>query len=290
MKDRTSFLILFLPWLVFFSIFTLGMVGYNLFVSFTDWRGIYPSFNFVWAENYIRIFSTSGFAESIKNVFILFIVGLPLTVAFSVFLGTLLDMLTGWMSSLLRSISIISMALGGAVVALFWSWMYNYRYGGINQILRDLGLGGLAVDWLGSSSIVMYAIVIMMIWKFSGFGALIVSAGLNSIPHSHIEAAMIDGAGYGTIYIKVLFPQIRGHIFTLFLLMSMYLLQSFGYIWPLTGGGPGWASTLLPELAYRKMFQSYDFAAGAAIANLMFLLVSFIAIPYLRFTGKEGRS
>jgi len=287
MKEHKSYLILFLPWLAFFTVFTLGMVGYNLFVSFTDWRGIYPSFNFVGLENYKNIWSTSGFSESIKNVMILFFIGLPTTVGISTLLGILLDLLSGWMSSVLRGISIISMALGGPIVSLFWTWMFNYRYGGINQVLRDIGLHGLAIDWLGNSNIVMYGVVLMMIWRFCGFGALIISAGLNSIPKNQIEAAMIDGAGQRIIYMKVMLPQIKGQIFTLFLLMSMYLLQSFSYIWPLTGGGPGWASTLFPELAYRKMFQDYDFASGATIANLMFLLVFFIAIPYLYYIREE---
>jgi ABC-type sugar transport system permease subunit len=288
MKEHKSFLVILLPWLLFFAVFTIGMVGYNLVVSFTDWHGIFPSFNFEGLGNYVALFKTDGFLESIKNVLLLFCIGLPLSIVISILLGVVIDQLTGWMSSTLRSISIISMALGGSTVSLFWNWMFNYRYGGINSVLRDLGLARSAVDWLGNGNFVMFAIIIMLVWKFCGYGGLIVYGGLLNVPKTHIEAAQLDGAGQGTIFLKVMLPQVKGQIFTLFLLMSMYLLQSFGYIWPLTGGGPGWASTLLPELAYRKMFESYDFAGGAAVANIMFLLVSFIAIPYLRYTKKEN--
>lgn len=287
MKEHKSYLLFLLPWLAFFLVFTVGMVAYNVVVSFTDWKGLSQSLHFVGFRNYAKIWSTNGLAESIKNVAILFLIGLPSTILISVLLGTLLDLLPVGRRSALRSVSILSMALGGATVSLFWSWMFNYRYGGINQALRDFGIKSLAIDWLGNGDTVMYGIIIMLIWKFTGFGALIVSAGLNNIPKSQIEAAMIDGAGKARIYRSILLPQIKGQVFTLVLLMSMYLLQSFGYIWPLTGGGPGWSSTLLPELAYKKMFQNYDFASGATIANLMFILVSFIAIPYLLYTKRE---
>jgi ABC-type sugar transport system permease subunit len=287
MKEHKSYLIILIPWLVCFTIFTIGMVGYNLVVSFTNWHGIFPSFGFEGLNNYVRLFKTDGFSESIKNVALLFCIGLPISILISVILGIIIDQLTGWMGTTLQTVSIVSMALGGSTVSLFWNWMFNYRYGGINSILIDLGLEVVLVDWLGNSSFVMYAIIIMLIWKFCGYGGLIVSGALLGIPKAHLEAAQLDGANQFTILAKVMIPQIKGHLFTLLLLMSMYLLQSFGYIWPLTGGGPGWASTLLPELAYRKMFESYDFAGGSAVANVMFLLVSFIAISYLFHVRKE---
>ena len=287
MKESKIYLVLFIPWAVFFSVFTIGMVAYNFIISFTDWHSIFPSFGFDGLSNYINLFKTEGFLESLNNVVLLFAVGLPVAIILSVMLGIIIDQLTGWCSSFLRSISIISMALGGSTVSLFWSWMFNFRYGGLNTILIDLGMENHLVDWLGNGDFVMYAIIIMLVWKFCGYGGLIIYGGLLNVPKAHIEAAMMDGASQWKILIKVMLPQIKGEIYTLILLMSMYLLQSFSYIWPLTGGGPGWSSTLLPELAYRKMFESYDFAAGAAVANIMLFLVSVIAIPYLRHTMKE---
>lgn len=287
MKENKSYLLVLIPWLAFFAVFTVGMVVYNVVVSFTDWNQIIPSFNFVGFSNYVKLVHTLGFKDSIANVALLFCVGLPLAIVISILLGVLLDYLLSSLSSLLRSISIVSMALGGSTVSLFWNWMFNYRYGGINTIFRDLGLERFVVDWLGNEHFVMYAVIIMLVWKFCGYGGLIVYGGLLNVPKTHIEAAEIDGAGQFTILFRIMLPQTIGQIFTLILLMSMYLLQSFSYIWPLTGGGPGWSSTLLPELAYRKMFESYDFAGGASVANVMFVLVSVIAIPYLWFTNKE---
>lgn len=288
MSDRLSYLILFLPWLILFFTFTFVMAGWNIFLSFTDWKGIMPSYNFVGFKNYLELPQMSGFWQTLKNVGILFGVGLPITVIVATLLAVLMDTIEGWMSNIIRGVAISTMAMGGVTVAVMWSWMFNFRLGGINTLLRDVGLGGLALDWLGNPDIVMVAVIIMLIWKFVGYGSLVVLGGLQGIPEAQIEAARIDGASTTAIYIRVLLPQVRGHILTITLLLSMYLLKTFDLVYVLTGGGPGWKSTLFPILVYRKMFGELDYAGGAAAATFMFLIVSIVAIPYMLHSRKES--
>jgi glucose/mannose transport system permease protein len=288
MSDRVSYLILFIPWFFIFFAFTFGLALFNVFISFTGWHGIFPKFNIVGFKNYIELPAMAGFVETLKNVGMLFGLGLPFAVFISTLLATLIDMSGRRVAAVFRSIAVVSMALGGVVVALFWSWMFDFRYGGINTLFRTLGLGFMAVDWIGKPQIVMFSVTMMLVWKFCGYGALVILGGLQGIPETHLEAARLDGATTWQIYLRILLPQVRGHILTIALLLSMFLLKSFDYIYALTGGGPGWSSTLFPILVYRKMFDDNNFAGGAAAATFMFLIVAVIAIPYLVLSRREG--
>ena len=104
-----------------------------------------------------------------------------------------------------------------------------------------------------------------------------------------MEAASLEGATKTQVYLRILIPQISGHIFTVAILLAMFMLKSFEYIYPLTGGGPGYSSTLFPVLIYRTMFMSFDFSVGAALATFLFALVAIIAIPYILHTRREER-
>jgi len=263
------------------------MVLYNVYISFTDWQGIYPSFNLAGFANYINLIRSSGFLVTLKNTLLLFLFGLPITVFLSLIFAICMDITNPRASKILRSIAISTMAIGGVTVASFWSMMFDFQYGGINQLLNAIGLGQLSIDWLGNPQVVVFSVIIMLIWKFFGYSALILLGGLQGIPQSQIEAAEIDGASKTQVYIRVLLPQILGHIFTITLLLSMHLLKIFDYVFVLTGGGPGWSSTFFPVLVYRKMFSELDYAGGAAAGTCMFILVSFIAIPYIIRSNRE---
>jgi ABC-type sugar transport system permease subunit len=280
LKDREQYLVIFIPSFLLFFTFTVGLAIFNLFISFTDWHSLVPSFNFVGVENYLSLPEMSGFVQTLINTGVLFGIGLPLTVLMSVLIGILMDASDPRISYFFRTVAIISMALGGAMVASFWSWMYHYQYGGINELLRAIGLGTLALDWMGNSKVVMFSVILMLAWKFCGYEGLVVFGGLQGVEASIIESARIEGANTRQIYWYILLPQIRGHIFTISILLAMYLLKSFQYIYPLTGGGPGWASTVFPVLVYRQMFEGTNFAGGAAAAAIMLVVVSLIIVPY----------
>lgn len=289
LNDRVSYAILFIPWFVIMLTFTFGVAGFNIAVSLTDWKGIMPSFGWAGLTNYRDLPNMTGFWETLRNVGILFGIGLPITVIVAVVFASFMDTIKGRFAGFFRSIAVASMALGGATVAVFWSWMFDYGYGGINQLLRLIGLEDLARDWIGNPNIVMGSVIIMLMWKFVGYGSLVVLGGLQGIPKYQIEAARMEGASTFQLYMKVLIPQVLGHIFTVTVLLSMYLLKSFDFVYVLTGGGPGWSSTLFPILVYRTMFAANNFAGGAAAANFMFLIVSVIAIPYLIWSRRESQ-
>lgn len=290
MSRRSSFLILFIPWAVLVVAFTVGFLVYNTYVSLTDWYGIFPKYGFVGLANYVQMFQTDGFLETLKNVALLFGLGIPAGLLGALLTAVALDLLRTRrvVAGSFRTIAIVPMAVGAVIAASFWSWMFEYNGGGINGVLHAVGLGSIAANWLGNPQLVMFMIIVVLVWQYAGFGALVLLGALQAIPEAHIEAANLEGASKGRLYWHILIPQIKGHIATLALLLSIYMLKSFDLIWPLTGGGPGWSSTLLPVLVYRTMFQVHDVATGAAIATFTVLVVSAIAIPYIRLTNRQA--
>ena len=287
--ERTSFFVLFVPWFILFFLFTFFIAGYNVFLSFTDWRGIFPSFNFAGLDAWRRLFRMRGFWETTANVGLLYLVGLPSTLAAAIVLAVLMDSLRGIAAHIVRGVAVSTMALGGVTVSTFWSMMYNYRYGGINQLLRQVGLDFLAIEWIGRSQFVMYAVILMLFWTFLGYAAMVILGGLQGVPQSQLEAARIEGASTIRVYRSVLIPQVFGHILTITLLLSMFYLKAFDNVYVLTGGGPGWSSAVFPILVYRKMFGELDYAGGAAAATFLFIIVSVIAIPYLIYSRRVER-
>ena len=286
LSDSASYAVLFIPWFILFFLFTFFIAGYNIFLSFTDWVGILPSFNFAGLDAWRRLFRMRGFLQTIGNVGLLYLVGLPGTVIAAVVLAVIMDMLRGLAAHIVRGVAVSTMALGGVTVSAFWGMMYNYRYGGINQMLRAMGLDALALEWLGRPQIVMYAVILMLFWTFLGYSSMVILGGLQGVPPTQIEAAQIEGAGTVRIYRSVLLPQVLGHVLMVSLLLSMFYLKAFDNVYVLTGGGPGWSSAVFPILVYRKMFGELDYAGGAAAATFLFVIVSVIAIPYLVYTRR----
>ena len=289
MSRKLSFLVLFIPWFLLVAAFTVGFLVYNTYVSLTNWHDIFPKYGFVGIANYVEMLQTDGFLETLKNVALLFGLGIPGGLVVALLAAVALDLLRTRrvVSATFRTIAIIPMAIGAVVAASFWSWMFEYNGGGINGVFQAIGLGSLAANWVGNPHLVMFMIIMVLVWQYAGFGALVLLGALQAIPEAHIEAASLEGTSTGRLYWHVLIPQIRGHIATLALLLSMYMLKSFDLIWPLTGGGPGWSSTLLPVLVYRTMFQVHDVAVGAAIATFTVIVVSAIAIPYIRLSYRQ---
>ncbi|HAF70360.1 MAG: putative ABC transporter permease protein [Acetothermia bacterium 64_32] len=267
--------------------FVYGGLLWNFWVSVSDWRGLVPSYSFRGFDHYARLFSDPVFWTSLKNTAILFFT-IPLCILLGLGVAVLLDQgLLG--STVFRNLYLLPFALSFVVTGTIWAWMYNPTSGIINTLLRSIGLGALQGTWHTSQRTVMGSIILALVWQFSGYAALVLLAGIRSVPEVQIKAAMLEGASKFRIYRKIVFPQLRGAIATTIVVVMMYALRSFDFIWVLTGGGPGYASHTLPIMMYKEAFQATRFAYGSAIASVLLVLVLLILVPYLYRTYRRGK-
>ena len=282
--QRYPFLILIIPLGLIFYFVYVGL-GWNIVVSLSRWTGLRVDYSFNGFGNYIRMSQDPVFWLSLKNTFLLFLI-IPICIVLGLFQALLLDRgLRG--TTVFRSIFLLPFALSFVVTGTLWAWMYNPANGIINSILRSIGFGALEGTWHTAQETVMPAIVLALVWQFSGYVALIFLAGLKSVPQNQINAAYLDGASSFKVFRRVILPQLKAPLATSVVIIAMYALRSFDFIWVLTGGGPGYASHTLPIMMYRETFLSTRYAYGAAVATALLVIVIILIVPYVYRTYRR---
>jgi glucose/mannose transport system permease protein len=265
--------------------FVYGGLLWNVWVSISNWKGLAPSFGFEGFGQYSKMFGSYVFWIAVKNTLLLFLI-IPICLGLGAAIEVVLDQgLRG--SSIFRSLFLLPFALSFVVTGTIWSWMYNPSNGILNALLHAMGLGALQGTWYTAQETVMWSIILAMIWQFSGYTALILLAGIKSIPEVQIRAAMLEGASKLRIYSRIVFPQLKGPVATAVVILMMYSLRSFDFIWVLTEGGPGFGSYTLSIYMYKQTFLATRFAYGAAVATVLLGIVLVIVVPYVYRTYRR---
>jgi raffinose/stachyose/melibiose transport system permease protein len=169
-----------------------------------------------------------------------------------------------------------------AVAGFMWSWILDTDGGALNAVLTAIGVAS-PPDWLGSADVAIYGIMLMLIWLQLGYPVVIFMAALGRVDPSIYEAADVDGASWWSQFTRITLPELKPEIFIVTLTALVGALKVFAPILILTGGGPE-GSTVVPSYyAYRNFFELSRVGYGAAISNVMALLILVIAIGMLVF-------
>ncbi|PZG56416.1 sugar ABC transporter permease [Spongiactinospora gelatinilytica] len=186
-----------------------------------------------------------------------------------------------------RSVVIIPWIVPSVVVALVWRFLLDPTSGPLNQLLLNLGLIDQSPQWLADESTAMPVLILLSTWKWTPLVAVILLAGLQTIPKELHEAAMLDGAGAPQRLRYVIIPGIRTSIALAGLLTVGYSVNNFNGIWMFTRGGPAGATETLTTLAYQYAFTQFDFGRAAAVAMILFAFLFLLSTVY--FYLVEGR-
>jgi multiple sugar transport system permease protein len=177
----------------------------------------------------------------------------------------------------------IPMAISGRIFEL----IFNYSYGAANFLLRFINAAAEPVNWLGSDMEAFAALVITDAWKTTPFAAIILLAGLSSVPGELYEQARVDRASVVQRLFRVTLPILKPVLIVAFLFRTIQALQIFDYIYVLTRGGPGGSTMSLSLFAY-KYFASGDFGYGSAASVILFLIAVILSVLFLA-GGAFGR-
>lgn len=189
-----------------------------------------------------------------------------------------------------RSTVIIPWVVPSVVVALVWRYLLDPVSGPINQLLTATGLMSSPPAWLADGSTAMPVLVLLSVWKWTPFVAVILLAGLQTVSAELHEAAMLDGAGAINRFRYVVIPGIRTSIGLASLLTVGYSVNNFNGIWLFTQGGPAGATETLTTLAYRYAFTEFDFGRAAAVAMVLFVCLLVLSTVYFyMIEGRKGR-
>lgn len=283
MENKTLLIFLIPIGIVF--IFVHGFIGFNIYISLSEWSGLAPDLGFRGFVHYINLFQDPVFWISLKNNLLLFLL-IPICLGLGLILAILLDQEIR-MESIFRNIYLLPFALSFIITATLWRWMYSPEIGVINSLASFLHLGFLQTAWHTSSDTVMLAIIIALAWQFTGYTMLILLAGIKSVPENQIKAAKVDGASSFTLYRKVVAPQLKLPFLSAVAVLLIFSLKAFAFIWGLTSGGPGYSSHILTIFMFREFYTKAHVAYGSAIATVILIIVMMIIGPYMWLTYRK---
>jgi multiple sugar transport system permease protein len=191
--------------------------------------------------------------------------------------------------ALARSITLIPWVIPGIVAATTWAWMFHTEFGIINYMLTSTGALEESVGWLTRANTVMPAMIAINVWKLFPFVAIMVLAGLQSIPQELYEAARMDGASYWDEVRHVMLPQVRPVITAVTLLLVIWALNAITIIYAITKGGPANRTLITPIQIFRLAFENVEFNQAAALSVMFFGVVMLIVLAYIRvFANQPG--
>ena len=271
-RSRIAYLFL-LPSLFFVLLHFIIPTIYNIVLSFSDWHIIRP-LEFVGFENYVDVFTSDEFWESLGRTlyFTLLCVPTTVTLALIVALG-LFRVGPRRGSAFVRAMYFAPVVASLTAVAYIWTWMFNPAYGLLNEILKIFSIEPL--QWLNDVDSVIPSLSIMYIWSRLGFGMLILISGLTAIAPEYYEAARIDGANRWHCFWNITLPLLNQQLVLICVVEMMMALKVFELPYAATNGGPVNASRTLVMHIFETAFQwnRMDEAAVASIALFVIILI-----------------
>lgn len=237
-------------------------------------------YRFVGLQHYIDLFQNGRFWNALTVTLVFTALSIPLELALGIGLALLMnEHFRG--KGLARLAVLFPWALPTALNTLMWRWMYNTDYGLFNAAALQSGIVDQPINWLGNETLAMLSMVIVSVWKTSSFMALIILAGLQSIPRELYEAGRMDGMTRWQEFRQVTLPLLAGPIMVALIIRSMDSLRTFELPFNLTDGGPVTATESLSLYAYKVIFDFLDFNLGAAVVVIQFLVIFALSLVYI---------
>lgn len=274
------------PNLAVFLIFIIIPAVYNFYLSLFRTSPFRPP-EFVGADNFTYLVQQDDlFWRAMRNIAVFVVGDVSLLTLGALLIGVLLNQdvrLRGFF----RSAFFYPVLLSPVVVALVWQWILNTQFGALNAVLQALSLS--RQPWLLRPNWAMFWVVFVHVWATLGFFALIVLAGLQSIPPILYEAALIDGAGRWAGFRYVTLPLLMPSLMVVLILSMIRSFEVFDHVYVLTGGGPGTATLMIVQYIYRSAFQLDQFGLAAAASLVLFVVIfSLTVLQYLMGRWREA--
>ena len=239
------------------------------------------SYEFIGFSNYATLLINQTFLDSLFRSIYFTMIEVVSVLVFAMIVALLLNHPIG-RHSFFRVALLIPWALSPVANAVLWKWIYNANYGILNFILLSLGIIDKNVVWLGKPGLALNMSLIADVWKAIPFIALLLIAGLQNIPSHLYRAAKLDGANAWQRFVYVTLPGLKTTIVISVVMQSIWALKVYDLIYVLTKGSPADGTVLLNYLAWRETFSNLDIGYGATIANVLFVMMFFLALGYIR--------
>ncbi|MGW3286354.1 carbohydrate ABC transporter permease [Streptomyces sp. NPDC001002] len=276
-RDLPVALLLILPSVIGFATFYAYPTLRGIYLSFTEFHVLSPP-KWVGLANFRELFGDDVFWHSLLVTAYFVLLSVAFGTVISLVTAVVLDRVTR--SSALRGVILLPFLISNVIAALVWQWMLDPTLGIVNIALKHLT--GHSILFFGSGGWAIPALAAISVWKWMGYYALLIFAGLQTIPPTIYEAGRVDGASEIQMFRRLTVPLLRPILVMVVVLTVINSFQVFDIVQVTTEGGPANASNVLQMYIYRKAFRQFDFGYAATMSLALFALLIAVTFTQLR--------
>ncbi|WP_413375544.1 carbohydrate ABC transporter permease [Alkalihalobacillus sp. 1P02AB] len=276
-KENKGAYLLISPFFIIFAIFGIYPILFSFYLALSSWDGI-GQMEFVGLRNFEFLIRDPLFWKSIANTFIIWIMSTIPMILLALVIAFLLNSTFVKYRNLFKTLYFLPNVTAIVAVAIIFGVIFTPGYGLINYFITSLGFE--AINWHGNSVAVKIAISVMIIWRWTGYNAIIFLAGLQNIDQSLYEAARIDGATTFQIFRKITIPLLRPVILFVVITSTIGGMQTFAEPQILVGnsGGAGAGGLTIVLYLYQQAFEKGLYGYGSAIAIGLFIVIILFSL------------
>jgi multiple sugar transport system permease protein len=285
-SERKRGYLYLLPAIFILLVLVIFPLFYSLRVSFSKWDNFTQNVGkFVGFKNYYSLLvKDKRFLNAFKNSLLLWIIAGSLEIMLGFFISLLLNR-KFFLHRVVKAIVLLPMLVLPVGAGHIWQLIFNPLFGPLNYILGLLKFQ--PHDWLGSTKLALFSIIITDLWQWTPFCFLIMYAGLQGLPLDVYDAVKVDGASGWQTIIKITIPLLKKIFLVAILFRSIDLFRMFDQIYILTGGGPGWTTETMPFYTYLLGFKRFDMDKAAALSFILLLIVTLISMFFISVLGEK---
>lgn len=241
---------------------------------------------FIAFQNYIRLFQDTEFWNSLQNTLLYAFLQVPITVVIATILAVLVNTKMKGVT-FYRTLYFMPMLAAPAAVAMVWRWLFNSEFGLVNQMLQFFGFNG-AIQWLSDPHVILWSLIIVGVWSNIGYNMILLLAGLQEIPKTYYESAMLEGANKFQQFFHISLPLLTPQLFFVVVTSLITSLQVFDIIYLMfSTTNPALRNVQsLAYMFYNESFVLGDQGYGAAIAIILVVLISILTYVQLKFQDR----
>ncbi len=275
------------PFFILFAIFGAFPILFSLWISFHDWQGLKPG-AFVGLANYMTLFTDVQFHKALVNTVIIGFIFIPLMLVLALSFAALLNRKIR-LRGLYRTGLFLPVVTSLVVVGLMFGYFFGSTYSPLGNLLAYFGIefkGLLGVPWF-----IKPTIVVMLLWRWTGYNMMIMLAGLQSIPDELYDAGKIDGASGMQSFFYITVPMMQRVIVFSAILSTIGTFNLFDEVFMVAGaaGGVQQAGLVTGVMIYRTAFQTYKFGYASAIAYMVALIIVALSLIQVYYSERSAK-
>ena len=278
-RQRLEIAFFVTPALALMAVFVVWPVIAAARMSLFSWKGFGPMDDFIGLKNYSLVLRDEVFTDAVAHNFTIVILSILIQLPLGLGIALLLNRRIR-ARGLLRTIVFVPYVVAEVIAGVVWFQLLQPESGVVDNLISAVGLTPPEQGFLGTPSLALPTLFVVLTWKYLGLAILLFLAGLQGIPEELYEAAQIDGASWWQVQRRIAIPLLGPTIRTWAFLSMIGSLQQFDMVWVMTGGGPANATTTMATYLISQGTQRHNYGIAGAASVVLFVIAFAMALAY----------